>query len=109
GLRAYQARALVRPLLEDGNRVSQASGVLLKLWRLYQEGDCSLAEINPLAITPEGRVLALDAKVILDDNAEVRHHDWDTWRDPDEESPAARLARKRASHTSSSTATSAAS
>ncbi len=95
GLRAYQARSLVRPLLEEGALVSQASGILLKLWRLYQEGDCSLAEINPLAVTPEGRVLALDAKVILDDNAEFRHHDWESWRDPDEESPAARLAREK--------------
>ena len=95
GMRAYQARALFQPLLGDGALVAQASSILLKLWRLYQDGDCSLAEINPLAITPDGRVLALDAKVILDDNAEFRHREWETWRDPDEETPAARLAREK--------------
>jgi succinyl-CoA synthetase beta subunit len=95
GLRSYQARALFQPLLEDPALVSQATHILLKLWRVYQEGDCSLAEINPLAITPDGRVLALDAKVILDDNAEFRHREWETWRDPDEETPAARLAREK--------------
>ena len=95
GLRPYQARALFQPLLKEGSLVAQATNILLKLWRVYQEGDCSLAEINPLAITPEGRVLALDAKVILDDNAEFRHREWETWRDPDEETPAARLAREK--------------
>jgi succinyl-CoA synthetase beta subunit len=95
GLRAYQARALMRPVLQDGGLVHQAAGILLKLWRLYQEGDCTLAELNPLAVTPDGRVLALDAKVILDDNAEFRHREWETWRDPDDETPAARLAREK--------------
>jgi succinyl-CoA synthetase beta subunit len=94
GLRLYQARALFKPLLGDGSLVAQAADVLLKLWRVYREGDCTLAEINPLAITPEGKVLALDAKVILDDNADFRHREWDTWRDPDEETPGARLARE---------------
>ena len=82
GLRPYQARALFRPLLQDGSLVAQAADVLIKLARVYQEGDCTLTEINPLAITPDGRVLALDAKVILDDNAEFRHRDWGMWRDP---------------------------
>jgi succinyl-CoA synthetase beta subunit len=95
GLRPYQARALFQPLLGDGKLVGQAADILLKLWRLYHEGDCSLAEINPLAVTPEGRVIALDAKVVLDDNAEFRHREWATWRDPDDETPAARLARER--------------
>jgi len=95
GLRPYQARALFQPLLREGPLVAQAADVLLKLWRVYSEADCSLAEINPLAITPEGKVLALDAKVILDDNAEFRHREWGTWRDPDEESPGARLAREK--------------
>jgi succinyl-CoA synthetase beta subunit len=94
GLRAYQARALFAPLLGDAKLVAQATDILLKLWNVYREGDCSLAEINPLAITPEGQVLALDAKVTLDDNAEFRHREWSTWRDPDEETPGARLARE---------------
>src|SRR5262245_1934810 len=95
GLRPYQARALFQPLLENGALVAQASDVLLKLWRVYSEGDCQLAEINPLAITPEGKVLALDAKVILDDNAEIRHRDWDSWRDREEETAGERLAREK--------------
>ncbi len=95
GLRPYQARALFQPLLQDGKLVQQASDILLKLWRAFWEGDCSLAEINPLAITPEGRVLALDAKVILDDNADHRHREWEFWRDPDDETPGQRLAREK--------------
>jgi len=95
GLRAYQARALFQPLLGDGKQVAQAADILLKLWAVYRDGDCSLAEINPLVITPEGRVLALDSKVIVDDNADFRHREWETWRDPEEESPGARKARER--------------
>jgi succinyl-CoA synthetase beta subunit len=95
GLRAYEARALFQPLLKDGKQVAQAADILLKLWRVFSEGDCSLAEINPLAITPEGRVLALDAKVVLDDNAEFRHREWATWRDPEEETAGQRLAREK--------------
>ncbi len=95
GIRSYEARALFKPLMKDPRAASQAADILLKLWRAYTDGDCTLAEINPLAITPEGRVIALDAKVILDDNAEFRHREWDTWRDPDDETPGARLAREK--------------
>src|SRR5262249_46848736 len=73
GLRPYQARALLQPTFKEPRQMAQAADILLKLWALYRDGDCSLAEINPLAVTPEGRVLALDAKVIVDDNAEFRH------------------------------------
>jgi succinyl-CoA synthetase beta subunit len=95
GLRAYQARALFQPLLGDGKLVAQAADVLLKLWTVFREGDCSLAEINPLVVTGEGKVLALDSKVIVDDNADFRHREWETWRDPDEETLGARKARER--------------
>ena len=95
GLRAYQARALFQPLLRDGKLVAQAADILLKLWNVYRDGDCSLAEINPLVVTGEGKVLALDAKVIEDDNAEFRHREWASWRDPAEETPGARKARER--------------
>ena len=94
GIRPYQARALFQPLLGDGRLVAQAADILIKLHRAYTEGDCTLAEINPLAVTRDGRVLALDAKVILDDNAEFRHREWATWRDPDDETPDQRLARE---------------
>jgi succinyl-CoA synthetase beta subunit len=95
GLRPYQARALLRPMFADAAQVTQAVDVLMKLQRVYAEGDCSLAEINPLAVTPAGKVLALDAKVILDDNADFRHRDWEAWRDPGDETPGARLAREK--------------
>jgi succinyl-CoA synthetase beta subunit len=57
------------------------------LYRLYQEKDCSLVEINPLVLTAEGRLLALDAKLTVDDNALSRHPDLETLRDLDEELP----------------------
>ena len=95
GLRPYQARALMKRVFPNWSQVQQASDILMKLYRAFIESDCSLAEINPLAVTPEGRVLALDAKVVLDDNADFRHREWETWRDPSEESPASRLAREK--------------
>ncbi len=93
GLLPFQARGLFRPALQDGRLVAQAADVLLKLWRLYEDADCSLAEINPLVVTPQGEVKALDAKVILDDNAEYRHREWADWRIPEDETAGARLAR----------------
>jgi succinyl-CoA synthetase beta subunit len=95
GLRPYHARALMKQVFPEWPQVQQASEILLKLYRVFTDGDCSLAEINPLAVTPEGRVMALDAKVSLDDNADFRHRDWETWRDPAEESMGARLARDK--------------
>ena len=95
GLRPYVARDLMRPLFPEFRQAAQAAEILLKLYRAFMDGDCSLVEINPLAVTPEGKVLALDAKVVLDDNAEFRHKEWNDWRDPDEETPAARLAREK--------------
>ncbi|HEY3217280.1 MAG TPA: ADP-forming succinate--CoA ligase subunit beta [Candidatus Eisenbacteria bacterium] len=95
GLKGYQARALFRPLLPDAGQVSQAADILLRLWTVFRDADCTLAEINPLAVTPEGRLVALDGKVILDDNAAYRHREWDSWRDPDDETPGDRLARER--------------
>ena len=95
GLRPYVARDLMRPLFPEFRQAAQAAEILLKLYRAFMDGDCSLVEINPLAVTPEGKVLALDAKVVLDDNAEFRHKEWNDWRDPAEETPAARLAREK--------------
>ncbi len=53
-----------------------AVDILMKLYTCYVEGDCDLVEINPLILTPDGRVHALDAKVTLDDNASFRHPEW---------------------------------
>jgi succinyl-CoA synthetase beta subunit len=95
GLLAYQARDLFRPVLGDARLVRQAAEVLLRLHRVFEEMDCTLAEVNPLVVTPSGEVKALDAKVIVDDNAEFRHRDWDSWRNPEDETPGARLARQK--------------
>jgi succinyl-CoA synthetase beta subunit len=59
--------------------VEQAADVLLTLYRCFTEGDCDLAEINPMVLTPDGRVLCLDAKVALDENASFRHPEWEPW------------------------------
>ena len=95
GLRLYQARSLMQQVFPDWSQAAQAADILMKLYRVFQESDCSLAEINPLAVTPDGKVMALDAKVSLDDNADFRHREWETWRDPDEETAASRLAREK--------------
>ena len=71
------------------------SAILLNLYRCYVEGDADLVEINPLILTPDGRVHALDAKVTLDDNAAFRHPEWDEFRDIDELDERERLATSK--------------
>ncbi|MDP9072332.1 MAG: ADP-forming succinate--CoA ligase subunit beta [Actinomycetota bacterium] len=73
--RAWVERAGLDPAAADG-----VADVLLKLYRCYDDGDTDLVEINPLVLTGEGKVLALDAKVTLDDNASFRHPEWDELR-----------------------------
>jgi succinyl-CoA synthetase beta subunit len=65
----------------------QAAALMVKMARLFSEKDCSLIEINPLVVTSAKEVLALDAKVILDDNALYRHEDLLALRDPGAEDP----------------------
>jgi succinyl-CoA synthetase beta subunit len=85
GLSLEEARAWVdRAGLDDEAR-EQAAVILVKLYRCYTEGDCDLAEINPLIYTPDGRVHCLDAKVTLDDNAAFRHPEWDEFAGSDVE------------------------
>ena len=69
------------------------------------KGDCDLAEINPLVLTPDGKVHALDAKVSLDDNAAFRHPEWDEFAGTEVLDEREQLARRRASTTSGSTGT----
>ncbi len=95
GLRPYQARNLMAKAFPDFKQAQQAAAVLMGLYRAFMDGDCTLVEINPLAVTPEGKVVALDAKVVLDENAEYRHRDWKSWRDPAEETAGERLAREK--------------
>lgn len=94
GLRDYQARqiadgiGLPRPHHNDFIKIAHA------LYRVYMETDASLAEINPLVITGDGRLMALDGKIALDDSALFRHPNLADLRDPDEEDESEREARR---------------
>ena len=85
GLQAFQATRLAFGLGFEGKQVRQAAGFILSLYRAYVDADCSLVEINPLVATADGQLLALDAKIDLDDNALFRHPDLAKMHDPDEE------------------------
>jgi succinyl-CoA synthetase beta subunit len=73
----------------------QAAQLLVKLYECYTAGDCDLAEINPLILTPDGRVHALDAKVTLDDNAAFRHPEWEEYRATETEDPREKMAKEK--------------
>ena len=77
GMSAAASRGLVEEAGLDLEARAQAVEILVKLYRCYVEGDCDLAESNPLILTTDGRVHALDAKVTLDDNAAFRHPEWE--------------------------------
>jgi succinyl-CoA synthetase beta subunit len=70
--RAWVVQAKLNPAATQGT-----ADILMKLYRAYVDGDADLVEINPLILTPEGNVHALDAKVSLDENARFRHPEWD--------------------------------
>jgi succinyl-CoA synthetase beta subunit len=72
GLMDWQARKIALQLMSDPALVRQTAAILTKLYRLYVETDSSLAEINPLVLTPDKRVLAIDGKMNFDDNALFR-------------------------------------
>jgi succinyl-CoA synthetase beta subunit len=95
GFSEDQAAQLVDGAGLDPEARDGAIGILLNLYRCYVEGDADLVEINPLILTPAGRVHALDAKVTLDDNAAYRHPEWDEFRDIDEFDERERLARSK--------------
>ncbi len=88
GLRPFQAARLAFALGFAGEQHKQAVRFLMALYRSYEETDASLAEINPLVLTEEGQVLALDAKINFDDNALFRHPELLELRDLEEEEPA---------------------
>ena len=87
GLQQFQARKLAFALGLEGVQHKNAVKFLTGLYNAYVKSDCSLAEINPLVITKEGEVIALDAKMNFDDNALYRHKDIVEYRDLDEEDP----------------------
>ncbi len=85
GLQDYQCRALGMSLGLNGNQGKQLANILSGLYRLFVDKDLSLIEINPLVITKEGDLEALDAKVAVDDNAIYRQAELESWRDPSQE------------------------
>jgi succinyl-CoA synthetase beta subunit len=95
GLSAEAAAELVAEAGLDPEARSQAADLLVKLYRCYVEGDCDLAEINPLILTTDGRVHALDAKVTLDDNARFRHPEWDEFAATETTDPREQLAKEK--------------
>jgi succinyl-CoA synthetase beta subunit len=94
GLQPYQGRDLAfgvglsKELVRDFVRIAQG------LYRAFVESDASLAEINPLVVTGEGKLLAVDGKMLLDDNALFRHFELAEMRDADEETPEEQEARR---------------
>lgn len=85
GLRDFQARALAFRLGLEGGLVQEFVAIAHSLCRAFRECDATLAEINPLAITSEGKILAVDAKLVLDDNALFRHPELAQMREAAEE------------------------
>ena len=87
GLQPYQARRLAFGLGLAGEQQKAGGTLAQNLFACYRAKDCSLAELNPLVVTTDGRVLALDAKLTFDDNALFRHPDVTALRDVHEELP----------------------
>ncbi|NOY77954.1 MAG: ADP-forming succinate--CoA ligase subunit beta [Calditrichaeota bacterium] len=87
GLLPFQARKMAYGLKLAGDQVKNGVKFLMALYNAYVASDASLAEINPLVVTKDGRVLALDAKINFDDNAMYRHSDYAELRDLNEEDP----------------------
>jgi succinyl-CoA synthetase beta subunit len=80
GLQAYQTRRAAAFLTSDKEIKKQIAAILTKLYEMYVANDLSLAEINPLVVTSDGKVTALDAKVIVDDNSLFRHPEFEGYR-----------------------------
>jgi len=94
GLKSYQARNLAYKLYRDINQVRQATDIIMKLYDVFWKVDASLAEINPLITNPSGEVIALDAKINIDDNGLFRQREVAAMRDLDAEEPSELQARE---------------
>jgi succinyl-CoA synthetase beta subunit len=95
GLDEATARKWVDEAGLDEEAREQAAALLVRLYHCYVEGDCDLAEINPLILTTEGKVHALDAKVTLDENAAFRHPEWEDFADTEVEDERERAAKAK--------------
>ncbi|KZD08275.1 succinate--CoA ligase subunit beta [Oceanibaculum pacificum] len=87
GMQAFHARKIAFGLGLEGKQVNAAVKFMLAMYKAFTQLDCSIVEINPLVVTGDGQVIALDAKVNFDDNALYRHPDIEELRDEDEENP----------------------
>jgi len=87
GLQAYQCRQIAFGLDLSGGQIKDLTRIMLGLYQLFIEKDLSLVEINPLVVTEDGGLIAVDAKINLDDNALFRHRDLEELRDPMQEDP----------------------
>jgi succinyl-CoA synthetase beta subunit len=94
GLRDYQARDIAAAMDLPREYWRDFGAIATNLWKVYSSTDATLAEINPLVITKDRRMVALDGKMMIDDNALFRHSDLSEMRDIDEEAPAETEARK---------------
>jgi len=94
GLQGYQIRKIARALALDAEQSPRLDAFLRGLYRLFVEKDASLVEINPLVVTQQGELFALDGKLNFDDNALYRHPDIAALRDPEEEDPRERAAKE---------------
>ena len=90
-----EATAAVEAAGITGDAAEPVAGMLVKLYDAYTAEDAELVEVNPLAVVADGRVLAMDAKVILDDNAAWRHPGWEEWRYVEGLDPRERSAREK--------------
>ena len=87
GFQPFQGRQLALAIGLGGDLMRPAAALIAGLYRAFTDNDCSLAEINPLVVTADGRLLAADAKLSIDDNSLYRHEQVAALRDPDEEDP----------------------
>jgi len=94
GIFDFQARELASFLTDDFQLAGRIANFIKNLYRSFTACDASLAEINPLVVTKDGQVIALDAKINLDDNGLYRHQDYEQLRDKSEEGPSAAEARQ---------------
>jgi succinyl-CoA synthetase beta subunit len=96
GYQPYQARRLIYGAgIDDPSEQMQILAIVEKLYRCFVESDAMLCEVNPLIVTPDGEVRALDSKFTVDDNALFRHEDVAEMRDPEAYPPEERAAREK--------------
>ncbi|OHB47537.1 MAG: succinate--CoA ligase subunit beta [Planctomycetes bacterium GWF2_40_8] len=92
GIRDFQARQIALNLNLTGSLLTKASNLFKNLFKIFIENDCSLLEINPLALTPEEEIIALDIKMDIDDNALFRHKEFQEIHNLSEDKSAEKMA-----------------